>query len=213
MPTLYYIPGSAAMAPHAALEEAGAGYELALVERRDGASPPEYLAVNPLGRVPAFVDGDLTLWESAAICMHIAERHPEASLLPPLGSPERSVALRWLVFLTNTVQATFLHHAYPERLVGDDPAAAAAVRAGAGRHLDAAFDHLDALLGEGPYLAGETFSVADLYLHMVTRWSRRLPRKPWTLPHVGPHYARLSERPAVARMLERQGIVAYPDDY
>jgi glutathione S-transferase len=85
------------------------------------------------------------------------------------------------------------------------------VVAGSGRALDTAFDHIESLLGEGPYLLGETFSVADLYLHMLTRWCRRLPRQAWSLPHVGAHYARISERPAVMRMLEQQGIVAYPE--
>ncbi|HVB26367.1 MAG TPA: glutathione S-transferase N-terminal domain-containing protein [Mycobacteriales bacterium] len=214
MPTLHYMPGSAAMAPHAALEEAGAAYELALVERVDGRSPPAYLAVNPLGRVPAYVDGPLVLWESAAICIHIADTYPAAALLPPVGGAERAVALRWLVYLTNTVQATFLHHAYPQRLLGaGDEAAAAAVTAGAGRNLDAAFDHIDALLGDGAYILGDRFSVSDLYLHMLTRWCRRLPRKPWSLPHVGSHYTRVSERPAVVRMLARQGIEARPNDH
>jgi glutathione S-transferase len=212
VPTLYYIPGTAAMAPHAALEEVGASYELALVERDAGIARPEYLAVNPLGRVPALVDGQLVVWESAAVCIYIAERYPDGGLLPPPGSVERAVAVRWLVYLTNTVQATFMHWAYPERLVGADAAAVAVVAAGANRALDAAFDHIDSLLGDGPYLLGPRFSVADLYLHMLTRWCRRLPRKAWSLGHVGPHYARLSERPAVVRMLARQGIGAYPDD-
>jgi len=214
VPTLYYMPGSAAMAPHGALEEAGVDYELKRVEREDGHSPVEYLAVNPLGRIPALVDGDLVLWESAAVCLYIADRYPEAALLPPPGSPERAIAERWLVYLTNTVQATFLLYAYPARILGEaDAAAAEALTTGAGRNLDASFDHLDGLLGEGPFVLGETFSVADLYLHMVTRWCRRLPRKAWSLPNLGPHYARVSERPSVVRMLEREGIAAYPDDF
>jgi glutathione S-transferase len=212
VPTLYYKPGSAAMAPHVALEEANADYRLVRVDADGGTAGGDYLAVNPLGRVPAYVDGELVLWESAAICAHIADTHPQSGLLPAPGSAERAVAVRWLVYLTNTVQATFMHHAYPKRLVADDAEAEAAVSAGAGRQLDAAFDHIDGLLGDGPHLLGETFTVADLYLFMVTRWCRRLPRKAWSLEHVGAHYARLSERPAVVRMLQQQGIDAYPDD-
>ena len=93
-------------------------YELALVERDDGRSRPDYLAVNPLGRVPAYVDGDLVLWESAAIVLHLAEAHAGAGLLPAPGTVERAVAVRWLVYLTNTVQAAFMDFAYPNRLVG-----------------------------------------------------------------------------------------------
>jgi glutathione S-transferase len=96
---------------------------------------------------------------------------------------------------------------------GGGGGATPALSSGAGRQLDAAFDHIDGLLGDGPHLLGETFTVADLYLFMVTRWCRRLPRKAWSLEHVGAHYARLSERPAVVRMLQQQGIDAYPDDF
>jgi glutathione S-transferase len=200
------------MAPHAALEEAGVDYELTLVERDNGRPRPEYLAINPLGRVPAYVDGDLVLWESAAIVLHLADRHPDSGLLPPPASAGRAEAVRWLVYLTNTVQATFMVYGYPGRLVGDDSPAIEAVVSGARCQLEAALDHIDAALAEGPYLLGSTFSAADLYLFMVTRWCRRLPRKAWTLPNLGPHYARLSERPSVMRMLECQGIAAYPDD-
>jgi glutathione S-transferase len=200
------------MAPHAALEEADVAYELALVERDGIVARPEYLAVNPLGRVPAFVDGDLVLWESAAICLYLADRYPDAGLLPPPGSNERAVAVRWLVYLTNTVQATWMDCLYPSRLVGDGSAAIDAVREGGRRRLDAAFDHIDGALEGGPYLLGETFCVSDIYLHMLTRWGRWLPRRAWTLPHLGPHYALLTERPSVARMLELHEIAAYPEE-
>jgi glutathione S-transferase len=151
------------------------------------------------------------LWESAAIVVYLADAHPDAGLLAAPGTADRAVAVRWLVYLTNTVQATFMHYAYPERLVRLD--AVDAVRAGAGKHLAAAFDHIDEELGEGPYLLGEAFSAADLYLHMVTRWCRRLPRKAWSLPNVGPHYQLLSERASVKRMLAAQQISAFPDDF
>jgi len=200
------------MAPHSALEEIGEPFEIREVERDDrGQSPPEYLAINPLGRVPALVDGDLVLWEAAAITMHLADKHPETQLLPPPGTNARAVALRWLVYLTNTVQATFMHYAYPERLVA--PEAVDAVKAGAEKHLTAALEHINEQLGEGPYLLGPSFSAADLYLQMVTRWCRRLPRKAWSLPNIGPHYRLLSERPSVKRMLAAQRIAAYPDDF
>jgi glutathione S-transferase len=212
VPKLYYIPGSAAMAPHAALEEIGVPFELRKVERDDvGRSPAEYLAINPLGRVPALVEDDgLVLWESAAIMIHLADRHPKVKLLPPVGTPERAAAVRWLVYLTNTIQANFMHFAYPERLVGNH--AVEALRAGAERYILRELEHVDAQLGQGPYLLGGSFSAPDLYLFMVTRWCRRLKRKAWTLQNIGPHYQLLSERPSVKRTLAAQGIVAYPDE-
>jgi glutathione S-transferase len=131
-------------------------------------------------------------------------------LLPPAATPERSDLYRWLMYLTNTVQATFMWWFYPERVVGSDAAAAGAIVAGAERQLNGMFDWIDGSLEPGGYLMGDRFSGADLYLHMLTRWARNLDRQAWTLPRVGDHYRRLSERPSVARMLERQGIVAYP---
>jgi len=151
------------------------------------------------------MDG-LVLWESAAILIRLAETYPQAELLPPAGTAELAIAVRWLVYLTKTVQANFMHFAYPERLVEAD--AADAVRAGADRYLRRELDHVDECLGSGPYLLGESFSAPDLYLFMVTRWCRRLQRKAWTMPNIGPHYRLLSEHPSVKRMLEAEGIVA-----
>ncbi len=214
MLTIYYIPGSAAMAPHAALEETGAEFEAVEAVRdadRHAVGPPGFVAASPFGRVPALRDGDVALYEAAAIVMHLADRFPEAGLLPPFGTAERSYAYRSLAYLTNTVQATFMWWFYPERAIGADAGVQAAVRQGAGRQLDEMFDWLDAELAGRDHLLGG-FSGADLYLHMLTRWGRNLPRKAWTLPNLGTHYARLSERPSVARMLAAQGIEAYPSD-
>ena len=204
---LYVIPGSAAMAAQAALEEAGLEYEQHLI---DGADRSEIHGLNPHGRVPVLVEGDLVMYESAAIVMHVADKVPESALLPHVGTGERALAYRWLAYLTNTVQAMFMHRLYPERLVGPDEAAQAAVLAGSELQLAGMFDAIDAGLEGHSYLLGP-FSVADLYLHMLTRWGRHLERQAWSRPNVGDHYRRLSERPSVARMLERQGIVAYPD--
>jgi glutathione S-transferase len=211
---LYYLPGSAAMAAMAALEEAGVAYDAVRVVRQDGrtVSPPDYRRISPHGRVPALVDGDVTLHESAAIVLHVGERFPDSGLLPPAATAERSDLYRWLMYLTNTVQATFMFWFYPERVVGADEASAAALVAGVERQLNEMFDWIESTLEPGAYLLGDRFSGADLYLHMLTRWGRNLDRPPWTLAAVGDHYRRFSERPSVARMLERQGIVAYPDD-
>src|SRR5437879_2508880 len=132
MATLYYMSGSSSMAPHAALEEAGADYELVEVVRENGrpVSPPDYLEINPLGLVPAYVDGDLKLYESAAILMHVGDSYPRSEVLPPPGTPERALAYRWLVYLTNTLQATYLTWFYPARIGVTEEGAGAAVTEG-----------------------------------------------------------------------------------
>src|SRR5450759_2871029 len=117
---LYYYPGNANLAPHILLEEIGADYELVLVDRnKNEHKSPAYLKLNPAGRIPVLVDGDLVLYEAAAICLHLADRHAAAGLAPALGSTERAELYKWLVYLTNTVQAELLLYFYPERLADD----------------------------------------------------------------------------------------------
>jgi glutathione S-transferase len=209
--TLFWAPGTAAMAPQACLEEAGASYDLVRV-RRDGYTviePEGYLELQPEGRIPAFRDGDLVLHEAAAICMHVADRFPQSGLLPPLGSAERANAYRWLTYLTNTLQVTYQLWYQTDRFI-DDAGVQAGVRASLEPRLDGIFDWIDGQIDGDAYLLGDTFSAADLYCFMLTRWGRNLPRKAWTLPSLGAHYRRLAERPSVAAMLEKQGIDAFP---
>src|SRR5260370_5953618 len=114
MPTLYYYPGNASMAPHMALEEIGAAFELRLVDRDKSAhKAPDYLRLNPNGLIPAFVDGDLVLFESAAICLHLADRHPSSRLAPELGTAERATFYIWQILLTHTSQRVLLSHFDP----------------------------------------------------------------------------------------------------
>ena len=196
---LHWIPGSAAMAPHAALAEIGVPYELALVERDErGQSPPAYLALNPSGRVPTLEDDGLVLTESAAILLYLADRFPEAGLAPPPG--ERAVLYRWLVFMTNTVQTALLRFFYPERY-GDG-----AVSATAAEELRVLFDRIDGELAGREWLVGGSRSAADLFLFMMTRWGRHLDPQAWARPNVRAHCLRTLELPGVRRMLDEQGL-------
>ncbi|MCC6197829.1 MAG: glutathione S-transferase, partial [Burkholderiales bacterium] len=125
-PQLHYHPGNANLAPHMVLEEIGAPYELVLVDRTAGAHrSAEYLKLNPNGQIPVLVDADLVLYESAAICLYLADKHPEARLAPPLQSPARAQLYKWLMWCTNTLQAMLLHYYYPERMVDEGHDAAA----------------------------------------------------------------------------------------
>ena len=203
---LHYIPGSAAMAPHAALAEAGADYELALVERdAAGRSPAEYLALNPSGRVPTLEDGDLALTESAAIVLHVSERFPDARLVPPHRTRERSEVYRWLMFLTNTLQPAFLHWFYPERYT-TDPAGEPAIQALAAETIGEQLDRLDVELADRPWLVGDERTGADLFLFMLVRWGRKQTPPAWDRPNLRDHFTRLLDRPGVRRMMDEQGL-------
>lgn len=92
---LYYYPSNANLAPHMLLEELGVPFELVLVDRdRNEHKGAEYLKLNPSGRIPVLVDGDLVLSETAAICLHLVDRHPQAGFTPALGTPERGQSAR-----------------------------------------------------------------------------------------------------------------------
>ncbi|MEZ5100753.1 MAG: glutathione S-transferase family protein [Thermoleophilia bacterium] len=208
MITLYYLPGSAALAAHGALEEAGAEYRLVEVVRENDVvvSPADYREVNPHGRIPALVDGDLRLYEAAAIVMHLSDRFPEAGLAPAPGTPERALWYRWLTHLTNTLQPTFIQVFSPGRTIPGEEAQAA-LSAAARERLATARDWLDAeVAAGGGYLVGGRFTSADLFLAMLTRWGRRLEPRWWDAPALGDHYRRITERPAIRRVYEQEGL-------
>jgi len=110
---LYYFPGNASLAPHILLEELGVPFELALVDRKENAQKSAaYLQLNPGGVIPTLVDGEEIITETAAIMLHLADKFSSPAMIPALQTPERAQCYRWLIYLTNTVQAEFLHYYY-----------------------------------------------------------------------------------------------------
>lgn len=207
---LFYTPGAASFAPHVALEEIGAPHELVRIDLQAGDHrKPDYLKINPHGRIPTLLVDGAPVFEAAAICMLLAERHPEARLAPAPGNRERALYLQWLVYLTNTLQERFLQRGHPDWHL-DDKAAEAALKAGAEKRMGPMFDRIDAaLVANGPYLAGATFSVADIYLAMLVRWSRTMPSPAWTRPAIKRNCDLVVARPAFQRTLAAESI-AWP---
>ena len=203
---LHYYPSNASMAPHLLLEELGAPFELKLVDRtRQAHKSAQYLKLNPNGLIPVLVDGDLVLYETAAICLHLVDTHAATGLAPALGTPERAHFYKWLVWLTNTLQATLIIYFYPERWA-DTPEAAAQVRAHAEAKVGPMLDQLEAELAKGPWLLGKNFSAVDLYALMLCRWTRGFARPARSLPRLGEYLNRLTARPAVQRVFEREKL-------
>ena len=203
---LHHYPGNASMTPHMLLEELGVPYTLKLVDRtRQAHKSADYLDLNPNGLIPVLIDGDLVLYETAAVALHLCDRHPEAALAPPPGTPERSLFYRWLVHLTNTPQAEYRAWFYPHEFVTDE-AAAPTVKDAAERRLNGIFDRIADQLGSGPWLLRQTFSAADLYLFMLFRWGRAMPRPPRTLAPLGALAERVLARPAVQAALAAEGL-------
>lgn len=199
---LYGAKGAGSMAVHAALEEAGADYEFVLLDLAKGEQKaPDYLAINPNGRVPTLVDGDTVVFEGAACLMHVIDRHPDCGLAPAPGTAARGGYYKWLVWMTNTLQESGGAWAHPENWAGADEAVRPKVRAAAVARLERHWDMAEASLDGGPYLLGEAISGADLFLFMLAYWSRGYPTRAQDRPNLADHARRVMARPAVRRMM------------
>jgi glutathione S-transferase len=205
---LHYFPANANAAPHMVLEEIGVDYDLVLVDRAENAQKSgEYLKINPNGRIPTLVDGNLVVSEAAAIVLHLVDQHADAGLAPRVGTPERATFYQWLTFLTNSLQEELMVWQYPDRLVGEDAAAVEIVKRGAearaGMFLDVIEAHLRA---SGPLFLGDKLSAADFYLVMLSRWARPMGRPPRSRPGIAKLLDKVTALPAVRRAYQREGI-------
>lgn len=205
---LHYYPANVSAAPHMVLEELGANYELVLVDRTiDAQKSGEYLQINPNGRIPTLVDGNLVLFEAAAIVLHLLDQNPEAGLAPKFGTPERSKFNQWLIFLTNSLQEELMIYQYPDRLAGHDAPATEIIKRGAearaSAYLDVVENHLKT---NGPLFLGNTLSAVDFYFVTLCRWARPMTKPPRSRPHIAKLLDQITALPSVRRAYEGEGI-------
>lgn len=207
MYALYYYPGNANLAPHMLLRHIGAAYELRLVDRQNDAHRrDDYLALNPNGRIPVLVDGDLVLYETAAICLHLIDKHRDAGLSPPLGSPERAMLYRWLFWIADMIQPQ-IHYFYYTNRYTEDPSAAPGMKAAADAILAERFEIADREFADGRrFTLGEQIGAPDYYLAMVCRWARVTSHKPQEMRHLGGFLDRMRRQPAVIAAFEEEGL-------
>lgn len=205
---LHYYPSNASMAPHMLLEELGVPFRLQRVEREQGAHKSQaYLKLNPNGLIPVLVDGDLVLYESAAILLHLADTHPQAGLAPALGSAERAHLYKWLMWLTNTLQPALIAYFYPERWVNaGNTEGAAEVQAQAEARVGTLLDLLATELERGPWLLGEHYTLLDPFAFMLCRWTRGFAHPAKARPALARYLARVAARPAVQRAIATEGL-------
>ena len=207
---LYYSPGACSLAPHIALEETGAEFEPVLVKLADGAQrAPEYLAVNPKGRVPALADDGFVVTENPAILRYIAIKHPGVALWPAAPADEAR-CLEWLAWCASTIHVAYAHVRRPERYATSDVAKADVVERGretcrdVWRQVETRFaaSSLD-------WAAGADYSVADPYIFTFWTWGRAATLgydMPRDFPAWTAHAERMGARPAVQRALAREGL-------
>jgi glutathione S-transferase len=205
---LYYYPDNASQFPHMLLRELGCPFALKLVDRKQKAqNSAAYLKLNPNGKIPVLVDEGEAIFETAAIGLYLADRFPQSGLAPPPDDPQRAAYLRWMVYLSSTPQAEFRAWFYPHEFV-DEASLAGHAKAAAGARLVANFERIAAQLGDGPWLLGERFSAADLYLLMLVRWGNGLPRPARDFPALAAHAARVLARPAVQATFAAEAVAA-----
>ena len=207
---LYFSPGSAALVVHQALLEIGAPFELHKLdtEAREH-KQAAYLALNPNGTVPTLVIDGKPHYETCALLLALVERHPEARLAPPVGDPTRIDFLQWMIHLANTMQPAFRLWFYPSD-ASDDSTQYDAIKDKARSRIEELFARFDALMADGrPYLLGDRFSVLDLYLVMLMRWSRNMPKPALTFPHLRALADRVRARPSWDAMYEQQGLTEW----
>jgi glutathione S-transferase len=197
---LYYSPGACSLHPHITLREAGLPFELVRVDLRAhklGGNGEDYYAVNPKGYVPLLeLDDGTRLSEGAVIDQYIADRNPDARLIPRAGTIERYRAQEWLNFI-----ATELHKQFSPLFYSTTPDE---VKVQLRQRIAGRLDFMERTLAKQPYLLGDTFSVADAYLYNMLRWTEHtgIDRGKW--PALASFYERVSQRPAVRAALEAE---------
>ena len=209
---LHHAPSSAAMVPHILLEELGIPYERVPVDVAQRAHQASaYLRLNPNGLVPVLTDGDLVLYETAAIALHLCDTHPGAALAPALGTPQRAQFYKWLMWLTNTLQASLIVYFYPQRWMDEgNEAGALELQRHAEQRIDGLLAQLDDELARhgGPWFLGADYSALDAYVFTLCRWTRNFQRvaPASRRAHLGPYLQRMLERSAVQRVLFNEAL-------
>ena len=205
MLSLYYSPGACSLASHIVLEEIGAAFEARRVTIAEGEHrTPEYLAVNPRGRVPTLVDGDFVLTESLAILSYLGHRFAEAGLLD-LGNAERLGRTHELLsFFSSGVHIAFAQIWRAPRFAESDGAQADVTATGR-KTVATYFHELEQLAGDG-WLVGNRYSIADPYLLVFYRWGGRIGADMTAYPAWNAHKEAMLARPAVQRALATEEI-------
>lgn len=161
--TLYHSPQTRSSATLALLEELSAPYELNVLNMKAGEQRrPAYLAINPMGKVPAILDCEVLVTEQVAIVIHLADRFPDAGLAPALGDPRRGAYLRWLAFYAGCFEPAVM-----DQFLQHTPPADQSIY----RDFETMLDILEAQLAEGPYLLGDQFTAADILWGASLRWT------------------------------------------
>ena len=198
--TLFHSPRTRSSGALTLLEEIGAPYDLHVVNMKAGEQRrPDYLAVNPMGKVPAVRHGDALITEQVAIYLYLADLFPESGLAPAIGDPLRGPYLRWMVYYGSSFEPAVVDRAQKR-----EPAPAAMSPYG---DFDTMLKTLTDQLGKGSYILGERFTAADVLWGTALGWTTMFKLVP-ELPVIKAYIERVGSRPAVARAREKDAKLA-----
>ena len=198
--TLYHSPHTRSTGALILLEELGAPYDLHVLNMKAGEQrQPAYLAVNPMGKVPALRHGDAIITEQVAVYLYLADMFPEAGLAPQIGDPLRGPYLRWMVFY-----AACFEPAVVDRAAKHEPAPQTMSPYG---DYDTMLNTVVAELTNGPYLLGERFTAADVLWGTALGWTTMFGLVP-KLPEITAYVNRVGSRPAAARVQAKDAELA-----
>ena len=201
--TLYHASPSRSSVVLWMLEEVGQPYDIKLLRLSEGDNlKPDYLAINPMGKVPALKHRDTVITEVAAICTYLADAFPDKNLSVPLGTPRRGVYLKWLFFGPGCLEPAMVDRAAPRK----DPPRRAMLGYG---DFDTTMDVIAKVVATGPWLMGEQFTAADVVIGANIRWGmifKILPERKEFLNYA----ARIAARPAAQRAEAKDKEMATP---
>jgi len=202
--TLHHSPNTRSSGTLTLLEELGAPYRLHVLDMKAGEQrQPAYLAINPMGKVPAITHGDALITEQVAVFLYLADLFPKAGLAPPIGDPLRGPYLRWMAFY-----GACFEPAVTDRFMKREPAAPQMSVYG---DFDTMLRTVADQVAKGPYLLGEKFSAADTLWGAGLGWTMMFELVPkW--PELVAYAKRVGDRPAVARVREKDAELAAQQD-
>ena len=193
--TFYTNPMSRGRIVRWMLEEVGHPYQTVVLDYESGMKSPDYLAINPMGKVPAIRHGDTIVTEGAAICAYLADMFPDAGLAPPSGNERRGPYYRWLFFAAGPVEAAVTAKSLGLLAPPDKKS-----MAGYGSFEDT-IDALETAVRDGPYICGDQFTAADVYVGSQIGWGMMFGTMD-KRPAFEEYFARISSRPAAVRAAE-----------
>ena len=199
--TLYHASPSRSSVVLWMLEELGEAYDLKLLSLKEGDNlKPDYLAINPMGKVPALKHGDTIITEVAAICTYLADEFPRAKLNVPVGTPRRGIYLKWMFFAPSCMEPAMIDRAAPRK----EEARRAMLGYG---DFDTTMNVAAKAVEKGPWIMGDQFTAADVVVGSMIRWGtlfKLIPeRKEFT-----DYAARIAARPAAQRAQEKDKELA-----